>query len=133
MKKKICIVQSVYNEFITSKLLSGAIKELKSKKIKKIKIVKVPGSFEIPIAISKLINNYDGFIAIGCIIKGKTANFDLICSAITHGIMDLSIMYKKPITNALITSYNKKQALQRLGNGKEAAKAVYEVLKKIDG
>ena len=131
MKKKICIIQSVYNEDITSKLLSGAIKELKSKKIKQIKIIKVPGSFEIPQVISKLINKYDGFIAIGCIIKGQTANFDLICSAITHGIMNLSINNKKPITNALITSYDKKQAFKRLGNGKEAARAIIEVFKKI--
>ena len=78
-----------------------------------------------------MINKYDGFIAIGCIIKGQTANFDLICSAITHGIMNLSINNKKPITNALITSYDKKQAFKRLGNGKEAAKAIIEVFKKI--
>ena len=56
MKKRICIVQSVYNEDITKKLLSGAVKELKSNKIKIIKIVKVPGSFEVPQVISKLIN-----------------------------------------------------------------------------
>lgn len=131
MKKKICIVQSVYNEDITNKLLSGALKELKSKKVIEIKIVKVPGSFEIPQVISKIINKYDGFIAIGCIIKGKTANFDLICSAITNGIMNLSINNKKPITNGLITSYNRKQALQRLNNGQEAARAILDVLKKI--
>ena len=131
MKKKICIVQSVYNEDITNKLLSGALKELKSKKVIEIKIVKVPGSFEIPQVISKIINKYDGFIAIGCIIKGKTANFDLICSAITNGIMNLSINSKKPITNGLITSYNRKQALQRLNNGQEAARAILDVLKKI--
>ena len=131
MKKKICIVQSIYNEDITSKLLHGAIRELKSKKVKEIKVIKVPGSFEIPQVISKFINKYDGFIAIGCIIKGKTANFDLICSAIVNGIMNLSINNKKPITNGLITSYNRKQALQRLGNGQEAAKAILEVLRKI--
>ena len=131
MKKKICIVQSVYNEDITNKLLSGALKELKSKKVIEIKIVKVPGSFEIPQVISKIIDKYDGFIAIGCIIKGKTANFDLICSAITNGIMNLSINNKKPITNGLITSYNRKQALQRLNNGQEAARAILDVLKKI--
>ena len=131
MKKRICIVQSIYNEDITSKLLHGAIKELKSNKVKEIKIVKVPGSFEIPQVISKLINKYDGFIAIGCIIKGKTANFDLICRAIVNGIMNLSINNKKPITNGLITSYNRKQALQRICNGKEAAKAILEVLRKI--
>ena len=131
MKKKICIVQSIYNEDITNKLLNGAIRELKSNKVKEIKVIKVPGSFEIPQVISKLISKYDGFIAIGCIIKGKTANFDLICSAIVNGIMNLSINNKKPITNGLITSYNRKQALQRLGNGQEAAKAILEVLRKI--
>ena len=131
MKKRICIVQSIYNEDITNKLLRGAIRELKSNNVKEIKIIKVPGSFEIPQVISKLISKYDGFIAIGCIIKGKTANFDLICSAIVNGIMNLSINNKKPITNGLITSYNRKQALQRLGNGQEAAKAILEVLRKI--
>ena len=110
MKKRICIVQSIYNEEITSKLLNGAIK-LKSNKVKAIKVIKVPGSFEIPQVISKLINRYDGFIAIGCIIKGKTANFDLICSAIVNGIMNLSINYKTLLL--VITSYNRKQAFAK--------------------
>ena len=129
MKKKICIVQSVYNEDITKKMLERSVKLLKSKGITSIKILKVPGSFEIPQVLSRVINKYDGFIVIGCIIKGKTKNFDLICSAITNGIMDLSIKNKKPIGNGLITSFNEKQALQRLNNGKEAAQAVLDVLK----
>ena len=129
MKKKICIVYSLYNENITKKMFERAVKFLKSKGVTSIKILKVPGSFEIPQVLSRVINKYDGFIVIGCIIKGKTKNFDLICSAITNGIMDLSIKNKKPIGNGLITSFNKKQALQRLNNGKEAAQAVLDVLK----
>ena len=129
MKKKICIVHSLYNENITKILFERAVKLLKSKGITSIKVLKVPGSFEIPQVLSRVINKYDGFIVIGCIIKGKTKNFDLICSAITNGIMDLSIKNKKPIGNGLITSFNKKQALQRLNNGKEAAQAVLDVLK----
>ena len=129
MKKKICIVHSLYNENITKILFERAVKLLKSKGITSIKVLKVPGSFEIPQVLSRVINKYDGFIVIGCIIKGKTKNFDLICSAITNGIMDLSIKSKKPIGNGLITSFNKKQALQRLNNGKEAAQAVLDVLK----
>tara|TARA_Y100000768_G_scaffold378833_1_gene353750 strand:+ start:177 stop:572 length:396 start_codon:yes stop_codon:yes gene_type:complete len=129
MKKKICIVYSLYNENITKKMFERAVKLLKSKGVTSIKILKVPGSFEIPQVISRVINKYDGFIVIGCIIKGKTKNFDLICSAITNGIMDLSIKNKKPIGNGLITSFNEKQALQRLNNGKEAAQAVLDVLK----
>jgi len=129
MKKKICIVYSLYNENITKKMFEKAVKLLKSKGVTSIKILKVPGSFEIPQVLSRVINKYDGFIVIGCIIKGKTKNFDLICSAITNGIMDLSIKNKKPIGNGLITSFNEKQALQRLNNGKEAAQAVLDVLK----
>ena len=129
MKKKICIVYSLYNENITKKMFERAVKLLKSKGVTSIKILKVPGSFEIPQVLSRVINKYDGFIVIGCIIKGKTKNFDLICSAITNGIMDLSIKNKKPVGNGLITSFNEKQALQRLNNGKEAAQAVLDVLK----
>ena len=129
MNKKICIVYSLYNENITKKMFERAVKLLKSKGVTSIKILKVPGSFEIPQVLSRVINKYDGFIVIGCIIKGKTKNFDLICSAITNGIMDLSIKNKKPIGNGLITSFNEKQALQRLNNGKEAAQAVLDVLK----
>ena len=129
MKRKICIVYSLYNENITKRMFERAVKFLKSKGITSIKVFKVPGSFEIPQVLSRLINNYDGFIVIGCIIKGKTKNFDLICSAITNSIMDLSIKNKKPIGNGLITSFNEKQALQRLNNGKEAAQAVLDVLK----
>tara|TARA_S200000501_G_scaffold267523_1_gene251245 strand:- start:140 stop:535 length:396 start_codon:yes stop_codon:yes gene_type:complete len=131
MKNKICIIQSIYNFDITNKMVINTIKELNSNGFKNIKVIKVPGSFEIPQVISRLIKKYDGFIAVGCIIKGETANFDLICTAITNGILNLSIKSKKPIGNGLITSYNKKQALQRLNNGKEAAQAVIEVLKII--
>ena len=131
MKRKICIVYSLYNENITKKMFEITIKLLKSKGITSIKTLKVPGSFEIPQVLSRVINKYDGFIVIGCIIKGKTKNFDLICSAITNGIMNLSIKNKKPIGNGLITSFNEKQALQRLNNGKEAAQAILDVLKII--
>ena len=131
MKKKICIVQSIYNKDITQKMCNEAVIELKRLGINKIKVIKVPGSFEIPIVISKYINKFDAFISIGCIIKGETANFDLICEAITNGIMKLSIAGKKPIGNGIITSYNKKQAIERIRNGKEAAKAAVEVLKVI--
>ena len=129
MKVKICIVVSTYNNDITQKLYSSAKEELDKSDIKKIDIVKVPGAFEIPVAISKLVKKYDGFIAVGCIIKGETANFDLISKAITNGIMELSIKQKKPIGNSLITSFNRDQALKRFDKGKEAAKAVLEILK----
>ena len=129
MKFKICIVISTYNNDITENLYLNAKKELDKFSLKKIDIVKVPGSFEIPVVISKLAKKYDGFIAIGCVIKGETANFDLISKAITNGIMEIFISQKKPIGNAVITSFNREQALKRFNRGKEAAQAILEVLK----
>ena len=131
MKKKICIVLSTYNKDITSKLYLDAKKELKKRKFKKIDFVEVPGAFEIPVVISKLITKYDGFIAIGCIIKGETKNFDLITSSITDAIMYLSIISKKPIGNAILTCFNASQAKQRFSKGSEAAKAVIAVLNNV--
>ena len=129
MKTKICIVESVYNEDITEKLSSAANKELKNSGINRVDVVKVPGAFEIPGMIARLAKKYDGFIAIGCVIKGETANFDLICNAITNGIMQISINEKKPVGNAILTCFNKDQAFKRLDKGKEAARAVFKVLK----
>jgi 6,7-dimethyl-8-ribityllumazine synthase len=131
MKKKICIVPSVYNAEITNKMAQGAIRVLKANNVKTLKIIKVPGAFEIPQVISMLINKYDGFVAIGCIIKGETANFNLLSSAVTNGIMKLSIQNRKPISNGLITSFTRKQATKRIDNGMEAARAVIKALKII--
>jgi len=129
VKKKICIVVSSYNSDITDKLCSSAKGELKKNGITKIDLFQVPGAFEIPVTISRLINKYDGFIAIGCIIKGETANFDLISKSITDGILKISIDRKKPVGNSILTLFNKNQASQRYNKGEEAAKAVLEVFK----
>ena len=129
MKVKICAVISTYNEDITKELYNSAKKEFDKSGIKKIDVFKVPGAFEIPVAISRLSKKYDGFIAVGCIIKGQTANFDLISSAITNGIMQISVAQKKPIGNSIITLFNRDQASQRFDRGKEAARAVLEILK----
>ena len=88
----------------------------------------VPGVFEIPVTIAKNINKYDGFIALGCVIKGKTPHFDFISQATTNAIMKLSIEYKKPIGNGIITCLNMKQAIARKKKGREAAQAVLSVL-----
>ena len=97
--------------------------------ILEVKNIEVPGAFEIPVTISRLVKQYDGFIAIGCIIKGETTNFDLISDAITNGIMQISINEKKPIGNAILTCFNENQAKDRFNRGAEAAKAVITVLK----
>ena len=126
MKKiKVCIVRSKYNN--TQGLLNKAVKELKKNKVT-FKILEVPGAFEIPVTISRNINKYDGFIALGSIIKGETPNFDFISSAITNGLINLSINSKKPIGNGILTCFNSKQALARSDKGYEAAVAVLDVL-----
>ena len=127
--KKICIVTSMYNRNVTTKLRVNAKKVLN--KINKIVIkdIEVPGAFEIPVMISRIAKKYDGFIAIGCIIKGQTKNFDLISEAITNGIMQISIQEKKPIGNAILTCFNQGQAKNRFDRGTEAANAVISVLK----
>ena len=129
MTLKICIVSSKYNKKITDGMYKNAVAELNAVKIKKFDSISVPGAFEIPVAISKIIKKYDGVIAVGCIIKGETPNFDFISKSITDGIMQLSILHKKPVGNAIITCLNEEQALARLHKGAEASLAVLEVLK----
>ena len=124
-KLKICIVGSQYNN--TSNLLRSAVVELTKRKFF-FEIIEVPGAFEIPVAITRNIKNFDGFIAIGSIIKGETPNFNFISSAITNGLVHISILYKKPIGNAILTCLNERQAKARAKKGFEAAVAVCEVL-----
>ena len=126
MNKKILIVNANYYQDISSGLLKSALK-LTSKKFK-IKIINVPGVFEIPVTISKNLKKFDAFIALGCVIKGQTPHFDFISQASTNAIMKLSINSKKPIGNAIITCLNMKQAIARKKKGAEAANAVLSVL-----
>ena len=129
MKKKFLIVASNYYEDITKNLINGSLK--KFNKIKKdIKIIKVPGTFEIPVVISKNLKHFDGFIALGCVIKGQTPHFEFICNATFISLSNLSTKAKKPIGNGIITALNKSQAKKRSNlKGQEAANAVLEVIK----
>ena len=116
-------------------MIDKAIKILRKKKYK-IFIQQVPGILEAPTALRKNIKKYDAFIVIGCVIKGKTPHFDLICKAAFNAFINLSIDYNKPITNGVITALNKKQAFERCGilrsvkpnKGLEAAKAVINLM-----
>ena len=124
MKKKYLIIVADYYDDIAKGLLNSALKLIPKNNL--IKIIKVPGVFEIP--ISKNINKYDAFLALGCVIKGKTPHFDFISQASTNAIMDLSIINKKPIGNGIITCLNMAQAKVRKKKGAEAAKAVMSIL-----
>ena len=126
MKKNYLIVVANYYKDISSGLLKSALNKVP--KDSKIKIISVPGVFEIPVTISKNIKKYDAFIALGCVIKGQTPHFDFISEATTNAIMNLSVVSKKPIGNGIITCLNMKQARARKKKGAEAAEAIMSVL-----
>ena len=130
-KRKILIVIADYYSVISNSLLDSAKKTL----IKpfKLRVITVPGVFEIPVIISKNIKKFDAFIALGCVIKGETPHFDFISKASIEAIMNLSVKNKKPIGNGIITCLNMKQAIARKNNkGKEAANAVNSLLDELE-
>ena len=126
MKKKFLIVIADYYKDISKGLLNSAKTVLPTSSL--INVISVPGVFEIPVTISKNINKYDAFLALGCVIKGQTPHFDFISHVSTDGIMKLSIENKKPIGNGIITCLNMRQAIARKKKGREAAQAVLSVL-----
>jgi 6,7-dimethyl-8-ribityllumazine synthase len=127
MKKKILLVVATYYKDISLGLIKSA--KVKFTKDYLLEIKEVPGAFEIPVVIAKNIKKYDGFLALGCVIKGQTPHFDFISQATTDAIMKLSINSKKPIGNGVITCLNMKQAKDRKRKGSEAAEAVISVLR----
>ena len=133
--KKILILNSNYYKDISKNLLLNAKKKLIQSKFS-VNVFDVPGVYEIPIAIRKYINKYDGFVALGCVIKGETPHFNFICSSVFTSILDLSVKYNKPIGNGIITALNKNQAKKRssinskkTNKGSEASNAVIMILK----
>jgi len=133
--KKILIINSNYYKKISDNLVLKAKDKLLKTKFK-VKILEVPGVHEIPIAIRKNIKKFDGFVALGCIIKGKTPHFDLICSSTFNVLMNISVTFNKPVGNGIITALSLKQAYQRSeikiskkpNKGVEAANAVISIL-----
>ncbi len=126
MKKKILVVVADYYQDLSKDLLKSALKLIPKSNF--IKIIKVPGVFEIPVTISKNIKKFDAFLALGCVIKGETPHFDFISKASTNGIMNLSIKNRKPIGNGIITCLNMRQAKARKNKGAEAANAIISIL-----
>ena len=135
--KKILIINSNYYKNISDNLFNNAKKKLFSENFS-ISFFDVPGVFEIPVTIKKYVKKFDAFLALGCVIKGETPHFDLICQSTFDAFMKISIDYSKPIGNGIITCLNMKQALARSVNSKnfskankglEAAKAVISIFR----
>lgn len=134
--EKFCIIVSRFNEFISSKLLSGAIDELVRHGVKKenVTVVWSPGAFEIPILAKKcaISENYNAIIALGAIIKGSTAHFDYVSAELSKGIANVSLETGIPVIFGVLTTDNIEQAIERAGTkagnkGSDAAKAAIEM------
>ena len=115
----VCIIVSNFYPKISKLLIDGAVSKLKKNKISNFQIITVPGTFEIPVVVSNLIDKYDGFIVLGCIIKGQTSHFHYLCSSVISALTNLSIKSKKPIGNGILTCDNKKQAVKRADPNKK--------------
>lgn len=134
--EKFCIIISRFNDFIGSKLLSGAIDELKRHGVsdENIDIVKVPGAFEIPLTALKFAKTgkYNSIITLGAIIKGATAHFDYVSAELSKGIAQVSMQTEVPVIFGVLTTDNIEQAIERAGTkagnkGADAAKSAIEM------
>ena len=133
MNKKILIVSSNYYKEISTNLESGAINTLKEHNIDH-DLINAPGCFEIPYLIKQNLKKYNGFISLGCVIKGDTYHFEIISNETTRKIMDISIEYNVPIGFGILTCYNLEQAILRsdtkqMNKGREAALACIKLFK----
>lgn len=134
---KIGIVVARFNEFITSKLLSGALDALKRHQINEdsIHVAWVPGAFEIPLIASKMANsgNYDAVICLGAVIRGNTSHYDYVCNEVSKGIAQVSMQSQIPVMFGVVTTENIEQAIERAGTkagnkGYDAAMGAIEMV-----
>lgn len=134
--QRFAIVVTRFNDFISSKLLSGAIDTLHRHGCPddNITTVRVPGSFEIPLTAMKLAQSdkFDAVICLGCVIRGETPHFDYICSEVARGIAQIGLQTGVPATFGVITADTLEQSIQRAGSkagnkGSEAAMAAIEM------
>ena len=136
IKGKVLIIISKYYKEISENLLKSAITFLEEKKIL-FNIIEVPGALEIPQALNlqKDISknksfSYEGYIALGCVIKGETYHFEIVSNETNRALMDTALKFSYPLGNGIITAYNYDQALKRsFDKGNEAASACYELMK----
>lgn len=134
--EKFCIIVARFNEFISSKLLSGAIDELVRHGTKKenIDIIWVPGAFEIPIIAKKAAktSKYNSIITLGAVIKGSTSHYDYVCAEVSKGVASVGLETGIPIIFGVLTCDNIEQAIERAGTkagnkGADAAKSAIEM------
>ena len=116
---KIGIVAARFSEFITSKLLDGALDALKRMGVEdsQIEVAWVPGAFEIPLIASKMAGSkrYDAVICLGAVIRGSTSHYDYVCNEVSKGIAQTSLSTGVPVLFGILTTENIEQAMERAG------------------
>ena len=134
--EKFCIVVSRFNEFISGKLLSGALDELKRHGVNdsNIDIVWCPGAFEIPLIAKKAAKTgkYNAIITLGAVIKGSTSHYDYVCAEVSKGVASVGLETEIPVIFGVLTTDNIEQAIERAGTkagnkGADAAKSAIEM------
>jgi len=115
-KARIAIISSSWHPEICDDLVAGAMRALEAAHVKKIKVVHVPGSFEIPLAAQKMFEKgYDAVVAVGLVLKGETPHFDYVCQGVTQGVIDVSLKFSKPIGYGVLMCNDLDQAIARAG------------------
>lgn len=139
--EKFCIIVSRFNEFICSKLLSGALDELKRHGVQEsnIDVVWCPGAFEIPLVAKKCAKKgkYSAIIALGAVIKGSTSHYDYVCAEVSKGVASVGLETEVPVIFGVLTTDNLEQAIERAGTkagnkGSDAAKSAIEMANLIN-
>ena len=134
--EKFCIIVARFNEFIGSKLLSGAIDELVRHGANKdnIDVIWCPGAFEIPLIAKKAAKTgkYNAIITLGAVIKGSTSHYDYVCAEVSKGVASVGLESGIPVIFGVLTTDNIEQAIERAGTkagnkGSEAAKSAIEM------
>ena len=139
---KIGIVVARFNEFITSKLLGGAVDTLKRHEVpeENVDVVWVPGAFEIPLVAKKMAGSgkYDAIICLGAVIRGSTTHYDYVCNEVSKGIAQVSLAHELPVMFGIVTTENIEQAIERAGSkagnkGSESAQGALEMINLMRG
>ena len=136
INRKVLIIISKYYKDISENLLKSAVTFLEQHSIL-YDVIEVPGALEIPQVLNFKVNisknlrfAYEGYIALGCVIKGETYHFEIVSNETNRGLINVALKHSFPLGNGIITAYNYDQALKRSFNkGKEAAFACYELMK----
>ena len=125
------IVASRFNEELSGELLQRARAEAARLKISEVTVESVPGALEIPLALQWLAQSgrYDALVAIGCVVRGETYHFEIVCNESARGVMDVGLEYGIPVANGILTTEDEAQATARLDKGAEAVRVAVEMAK----